>query len=47
MILSVYLIGGTGEGPMRNIDKGHMDKAKGDRFKGGRWVGMGWGCVVG
>ena len=24
-----------GEGPSRNMYKGHMDKAKGGRFKGG------------
>ena len=32
-----------GEGPSRNMYKGHMDKTKGGRFKGGRqgWVGQG------
>ena len=36
-----------GEGPARNMYKGHMDKAKGGGFKGGRqgWVerGVWWG----
>ena len=29
--------GKIGEGPSRNMFKGHIDKAKGGRFKGGRW----------
>ena len=35
--------GKIGEGPSRNMFKGHMDKAKGGRFEGGRqgWVGQG------
>ena len=36
--------GMIGEGPSRNIYKGHMDKAKGCRFEGGRW---GWVGRVG
>ena len=33
----------VGEGPSRDMDKGHMDKAKVGRFRGGRrgWVGQG------
>ena len=26
-----------GEGPSRNMYKGHMDKSKGGRINGGRW----------
>ena len=35
--------GEIGEGPSRNMYKGHMDKAKEGRIKGGRrgWVGQG------
>ena len=31
----------TGEGPSRDMYKGHMDKAKGGMFEGGR---RGWGA---
>ena len=30
-------MGGKGEGPSRNMYKGHMDKAKWGRIEGGRW----------
>ena len=36
-----------GEGPQRNMYKGHMDKAKAGRFKGGRHRWMGQGDVLG
>ena len=36
-----------GEGPSRNMYKGHMDRAKGDRDEGGRQGRMGQGGVVG
>ena len=36
-------MGKIGEGPSRNMYKGHMNKAKRGRFEGGRqgWVGRG------
>ena len=34
-----------GEGPLRNMYKGHMDKAEGGRFEGGRWGWEGWGSM--
>ena len=39
--------GKIGEGPSRNIYKGHMDKAKGGAFEGGRWRWVEQGGVVG
>ena len=40
-------MGKIGEGPSRNMYKGHMDKAEGGKFEGGRlgWVGkrVWWG----
>ena len=40
-------MGKIGEGPSRNMCKGHMDKAKGGRFMGGRWAWVGHGAKVG
>ena len=40
------MMGEIGEGPSRNMYKGHIDKAKGDRFDGGKWGWVGQGAVV-
>ena len=40
-------MGKIGEGPSRNMCKGHMDKAKEGRFKGGKWEWVGWSGMVG
>ena len=39
--------GKTGEGPSRDVYKGHVDKAKAGRFKGGRQGWVGWRAEVG
>ena len=36
-----------GEGPSRDMYKGHKDEAKVGRFEGGRWGWMGQGAMEG